>query len=702
MSIRPHESNKDTATKLAKLIDSGSKDERQITELKQKLGLLENDAHRQAPYHAYDEAEDPEDEERVGIWKPRLINGQEFYVRDSRYVNEFPGWAKVQRIPPKSDKLRICFLGESAARGFLYDPGYTPAAVLENILNLNSDPDVSKSEVIDFARNNCNMKELRKIFSSCFALNPDAIVIFAGNNWQMDIVLSDDDCREMIKVIERKTGFKDLKKILEKKYIDLTANFMKYIADLSKAHNIPVVFIIPEYNVLGWRSNEIEKRLLFPDEESTKWFQLKMEAGQAMAQGDMGKVESLSEEMIALNETNPYPYELLAQCKLKNNLFKDAVKYLRSAHDTTIFQLTHCSGIISITRETLLESANRYDIPVVDLRGLFNKYDEGIQPGNNLFLDHCHLSAEGIKIAMTQTAKCLLSRITGRDIALNESKIREIAPGNDVSGNAHFFAAIYNAHWGRSYEIVYYHCLKALESSKTIEKAMINYTSMASSHIHWTISKDFEEIADMGILSHYYLTQPQGKEGMDIILVEAMTQALHTVGIDIKDKIDRLRKEKYGFINGKIDLLESYYHRTGTMPILKEANYYYQAFDIQSRFFLVTGNEHQISLNLACRVPIKNPGEQRLKLMVNKELISHLSVQEKWVTHTVKIPGEVLIDGINIIVIQWPVVNWRRNPGRNEYQSSFDFLMRRMKPVFGEIHMFRALKGFREIGSIKR
>ena len=690
MSIRPPESNKDTASQLAKLIMSGSKDERYIIELKQKLGLLDNEPDTQDPYTTYYEREDPDDEDGVGIWKLELINGQEFYVRDPEYVNEYPEWAKVHRIPPKGNNPRICLLGESAARGFLYAPGYTPAGVLENILNLNSDPEVPKCEVIDLARNNCNLKELTKIFSSCFALHPDAIVIFAGNNWRMDIVISEDDSREMIKTVESKPGFKDLRRILENKYKDLTLNFMKYISDLSKAHHIPVLFIIPEYNLLGWRSNEIEKRLLFPGEESSKWFQLKMEVEQSIVQGDLEKVEFLCEEMIALNETNPYPYELLAQCKLKNNLLKDAVRYLRSAHDTMLFQLTHSAGIISITQRTILESANHYDIPVVDLRDIFNNDDEGKYPGNDLFLDHCHLTAEGIKIAMTHTAKYLLSRITGRDIPLNESGIREINPDKEVSGNAHFFAAIYNAHWGRSYDMVYYHCLKALELSKTLEKAMINYTAMATSHIPWTISKDFEKIAGTGILSHYYLAQHQGKEVMDITLVEAMTQALSTAGIDIKDKIARLRKEKYGFINGKIDLLESCYHRTCTMLVLKEANYYYQAFDIQSRFFLVTGKGPQIMLDLACRVPIKNPGEQRLKLMVNNELISHLPVQEKWVTHTVEIPGEIFVDGINIVVIQWPVVNCWQNPGKKEYESSVDFLMKRMKPVFGEIHMFRA------------
>lgn len=700
MSIRTQEESKAAAAKLADLIMSGSPEKEQIVELKQELGLFNNERNIRESYPLSDEEEtnDGDEEERVGIWTLELINGQEFYIRDSKYVNEYPEWAKVHRLPPKGDKRRICFLGESVARGFLYDPRYTPAEVLEQILNLAPvlPPGVSRGElgagmeVIDLARNNCTMKVLTRTISSCFALHPDAVVIFAGNNWQMDIVLSDDDCREMIEAMAGKARFKALRKIIEGKYIDLVSNFMQYISGLSRAHHIPFVVIIPEYNLLEWRSSEIERRLLFPGEEASKWFRVRMEAETAMDQDNLERVESLCGEMIAVNETNPYCYELLAQCKLKKNLFKEAVKYLRLAHDTTIFQPAHNAGILAVTQETLLKLAHRYHIPVVDIPKIFNQYEEGMQPGHRLFMDFCHLTAEGIKIAMTHTAKCLLSRLAGRNIPLDESKISEINPDSQTVRNAHFFAAIYNAHWGRSYDVVYYHCLKALEFPGTTAKVMINYSYMASRRIPWILSKDFAELAGTGILSHYYLAQPQGQEMMDLVLVEAMTNALRTVDIDIKEKIDRLRKEQHGFINGKINLLESYYHWTYSIDKLKQTSYYYQGFDPQSRFFLVTGKVPRVSLNLTCRVPIKDAGEAWIKLIVNKKLVAKLPVQEKWGSHVIKIPGEVLIDGINTIVIQWPIINHWPKLKRKKHESLFDFLVRKMRPIYGEIHNFWA------------
>lgn len=692
MSIRPHEKNRQAAAELADLIMSGSEDKEKITRLKQELGLYDNDSDIREFYTDFYEEDDPDDVERFGIWKLELINGQEYYVRDPKLTSEYTLWAKVPRIPPKGSKRRICFLGESVARGFLYSPQNTPAVVLEKILNIN--PDSPGSEVIDLSRTDCSMRELAKLVHSCFALNPDAVVIFAGNNWHadIDIDLCDDDYRDMIKVIENKSKFKELKRILEDKYIDLISNFIKNISDLSRAHGVPFIVIIPEFNLIDWHSNEKEKRLLFPQEEAGKWFHLKLEADQAMAQGDLEKVESICKKMIDLNEANPYCYEQIGQCKLKRNLLEDAVKYFRLAHDTTIFQLSHNPGILSVTQDTLLRLTHRYSIPVVDLVDIFNRYDEGMQPGRQLFLDYCHLSARGINIAMIHAAKCILLQLTGRDIPLDESKIREIAPDAREVGVAHVFAAIHNAHWGQSHDIVYYHCLKALESSDVIGDLMINYTSMANRHVPWVICEEFKKLEDAMIWCSYSLAQPEGQEILDIILVDAMTRALSTKGIDIKNKIDSLRKKEHGFINGKINLLESYYHQTFAKETGKHSRNYYQAFDVRSRFFLITGKDPRVLFQLTCRLPAKNSEDQWLELLVNNAFISNLSVSEEWSTHTIKIPQEVFIDGINTIIIQWPVINGWQKMERKKNETFRDLFIRRAMPIFGEIHMFWALK----------
>lgn len=706
MNTRPNKESKKIAEELANLIMAGSRDNNnesnnyndydseQITRLKRELGLSVHTADTLESYGDFyeDEEDEPGVEERVGIWKLEVINGQEYYVRDPKFDSEFALWARVPRIPPKSNKRRICFLGESVARGFLFSPRWTPAKVLEQILNLN--PDIPGSEVIDLSRTNSTMRELMQIVTSCVALHPDAVVIFAGNNWSLDIEITDSDLRKMMEVIENTSRFRDLKRLLEEKYIRLVSDFIKYIGDLSAAHGIPFTFIIPEFNLLDWHSNEREKRLLFPRDESGQWYGLLREAQEAADQGHLEQMESLHGQMIALNEANPYSYELLAQCKLKYNRLADAVKYFRLAHDTTIFRMYHIPGILSITQQTLLQDCQRYVIAVVDLPGIFNRYEEDLEPGRRLFLDYCHLTAEGIRIAMTHTARCLLSQLTGREVPLDETRIREITPDAREEGIAHLFAAVHNAHWGQSSDIVYYHCVKALELSREIGDYMSNYASMAVRHTPWVISVEFEKFADAMFANSYSLNQPEGQEVLDTLLVDALIRVLKTIDIDIKDKIDRLRIREHGFINGEINLLESYYHRTCAQELIMKSTYYHQAFDIESRFFLVTAKVPQILLDITCRTPVTpSTGQgQLIKIIINETLVSTLPAGKEWNRHSVKVPAGVLIDGINQIIIQWPMFDGQPEIERRQYESLGDFFRRRSMLVFGEIHMFRALK----------
>src|SRR5262245_21445068 len=44
-------------------------------------------------------------------------------------------WANVQKIPAKGQRQRIVLLGESVARGYLYDPQFNPAMALQAMMN---------------------------------------------------------------------------------------------------------------------------------------------------------------------------------------------------------------------------------------------------------------------------------------------------------------------------------------------------------------------------------------------------------------------------------------------------------------------------------------------------------------------------------------------------------------------------------------
>ncbi|HEX4925140.1 MAG TPA: hypothetical protein VFV50_13690, partial [Bdellovibrionales bacterium] len=112
----------------------------------------------------------------IGIWTKSEVSGE--LKRDHARKMDWPYWADVARIPRKAGRKRIAFVGESAARGYFFDPEYTPAAALEELTGY---------EVLDLARTDLRLSAFEELLSKLPALEPDAIVLYAGNNWQLSM-----------------------------------------------------------------------------------------------------------------------------------------------------------------------------------------------------------------------------------------------------------------------------------------------------------------------------------------------------------------------------------------------------------------------------------------------------------------------------------------------------------------------------------
>jgi hypothetical protein len=703
MENRPPESTKAPAAELARLIVSGSKDKEKIGALKKQLGLDRPAAGVPVSRGSETGTGPTWPGDCVGIWKAQWVKGQKVYTRDSKYQADFGFWANVNHIPPKGGKPRILLLGESVARGFLYDPYFTPASVLQTLLN--SEPGLPGAEVVDLARSNCSMKELTEITTACFALRPDALVVFAGNNWLNAFTLSDTDIEQIREALASGTRFKGMKQILESKYREIAAAYMSHLADLSRAHRVPVVIIIPAFNLVDFHSNYVQRTPCWPRGETAQWLVLKAGAEQAAAEGDSETVETKLRDMISLNEANPLPYELLGRERLRRGLFDEAGEYLQRALDTSIFNLVNDPACISVIGAALREEAGRYHMEMVDLPDILTRCNSGRPPGRELFLDYCHLTVEGIHIAMASAAQCLFSAMAKRDIPFQQLKERAPVPNRDTQGRAHFFAAIHNSHRGQSYDIVHYHCMQAIEESPSTGKLMRSYIDMASRRIPWAFSQSAEELVMSGALAQYFLLlQPTNQRIMDIHLVDAMAAALESKGIHLQNRVNHLREKNHGPLNGRINLLETYYHLTSYKLNPNVNRHYYQAFEPRSTFFLVTAKEADVILHLTCRVPGKKHRGEKISVLLNGNPAAETDAANKWKTSRFRLPKERLMDGINHVVIQWPAqVDYRDHhrptqPG----ESKLEALKRCMYPLYGEIHTFTAVPGnVREAHDVK-
>src|SRR5690349_20233102 len=86
----------------------------------------------------------------VGIWERRTENGKTSFLRRLETMDTWHYWANIGRIEPKGSKLRVLLIGESVARGYIYDPAFNPAMALQMILDEHYGKD--QVEVIDLAR----------------------------------------------------------------------------------------------------------------------------------------------------------------------------------------------------------------------------------------------------------------------------------------------------------------------------------------------------------------------------------------------------------------------------------------------------------------------------------------------------------------------------------------------------------------------
>lgn len=693
MSATAEISKKSISSKLARLIYSNSKDNITMEKMAQQLNPATDKLRTDSPKG------DPDGDNfgnnvMVGVWKQNLENGVASYVRDASKTLEWGYWSQRHEIPPKSCKKRIVMLGESVARGYLYDPYYCPAEVLEKTLN---DSRFVDCEVIDLARTNLELWGLMEVSSQCVHLQPDAIVIFAGNNWLYSIKknFGRSDFSSMISTLE-KDGLKGLQNFLVDKLKALIAKLLSQLSDIAKAQgNIPIIFLIPEFNLIDWKSTLNEKILSsLPNQDLREWVASKDEAEKALASGDFEKACALGERLIEIDISHPSGYEILATAKMKQGLHAEARKHFESARDTSVFSRAFSKPRMhAVIRETLLEEAEKYQLTTVDLPAIFTEQEGGALPGRKLFLDYCHLSEEGIQLAMAAAARQLVSSLCNKEVGLQDFRPEKFRADNDVKAIAYLCAAVHNAHYGQTHDVLDYLCETAVQASPVAIEIMTNFVDFASRRISTTLCKSHEKLVEKEWINQYgggigFLHKREQKI-MDLALVDAMTGALKRAGVDLTQEVKSLRKREHSVNRRKVNLLESFYNITAydTFPGLTPG--YYQSRDVESAFYFVADPGAPVDLKITYRTPHRNSTGDKVKFEINGLQIADFSASDRWVTHTFTIPAAGLVDGINKLIVTWSTAFEFGTNGKS-VEISEDYVLSKLFQVYGEIAQFTA------------
>jgi hypothetical protein len=170
---------------------------------------------------------------------------------------------------------------------------------------------------------------------------------------------------------------------------------------------------------------------------------------------------------------------------------------------------------------------------------------------------------------------------------------------------AHFSAAIYNAHHGQPARIIQYHCTQAVKLSHSVVQTMLDYLDFATRITSSVLCESFHRIIAADTLKQYEggiaLTHPRGKKLLDVQLVDAISEALGLVGVNIKEQVTELRVKEHSVQGEGVDLLNSFYNRAcyddfGADPV--SANF--QVRSTTSQFWFLTDQSETYCFSYAC------------------------------------------------------------------------------------------------------
>ncbi|MBL6449599.1 hypothetical protein JMN32_25030 [Fulvivirga sp. 29W222] len=643
---------KETSNKVAELVYSGAS-----IDLSNELALFIEE--QQEP--ATKSTEPVSRPEKVGRWIKDDISGN--YVKNPEFDSEDDNWSEVEFITPGSeDVYRIVLIGESVARCTHFPHEYCAARVVEKMLS-ESIPG-RKIEVVDLAKEGMRFEQLMEVISESVLLNPDMVIVFAGNNWQPGSSLGTPYNFNMLqKTVGTSGQTQFIKDTLRDSLKSNVNDFKELLTGINAEYNIPVLYVMPEFNLGGFKPARKEYVSHFlPGNKMKIWSEAYDSCLHAEASGGWEEVKKLAGQMMDMDTEHPFAYEMMAKYFEHIGDLRQRREFLEQLKDKALINAigTSAPRRFTVIRELVNDILKESPVTVVDLQEVLKKHShEGI-PGNELFLDYCHLNFRGIHLAMGALASQIAS-ILGVNIDAASMSAIESPVSERVLSITHFQAAIHNYYVGQDTPLLYHHCCEALKHAddelvEAYHKSCILFSKRSSA----VFSDELHFLSEVYPFENFSVFgHPRNKKLMFIELVDAMTKALQVVKkIEIADEIKNIRIQEYKIGKEPVDLLESPYAERSFQEFLCDEDVaYYRAHETRSSFICVADASENIELDVTARIPdfAFCDINSAVKVYVNGDLYETVRVCDEWTNIKISIKREVLGAGVNKLEFVWPV-----------------------------------------------
>lgn len=628
----------------------------------------------------------PAPNRQVGIWEVCAAGNLTEYVR----LKDSPDkalWANVDKIGPKRASRRTVLVGESVARGYLYDPCFNPAVALRNILKNTLGPE--DLEVVDLARSDLLLDGLQQIIQESLMLAPDAIVVFAGNNWSAQTF---EILRPAIARVLGDGGDLATISLLIKRHLrTLTESFTEWLGFFSNREGIPVIILIPEFNLMDWVPAAFPAAPFLRDGRNAEWFTLRKYAEMALRIRDYGRARELAAELRRLDGGVTIAGAWIeAAAKLNSVPSAEARRLLEAARDAEIWRSVQSTPrCFSTIQDALRRTAPAAGLELIDLPKRLEEYSGGL-PDRRLFLDYCHLTSEGINVAMASTVERLLPLVgLSHSGAWRDLTTAACEPSGEVEGDARLLSAIHCAKLGQRFDFVRYHCAAAVKASPRLVEAFGYCLDFQIRRAPNLLCNSFVRLNQTCTPSaaRYLLTHGcEAKEGQ-----KPLRRGLMKAAVSVLDAIDRTIGQRawahlfetHGVTPDGVSLLQQAYSEEGICSEAQPVDFH-RSNQVESKFIVICREQSPLELRMTCRLP-EVDGEVRID--VNGKSAGSVQATRQWTTFRLRVDAEATTAGENSVTIHWPVPPTLGEGGlarlRDSLECGFGW---ELSPVLGEIH----------------
>ena len=661
----------------------------------------------------------------ISIWQPRREDGGTVWVRPE------PGpfgdhYAVRRELRPKRAELplRVALFGESVAAGYLYAPHLTPAGVLA--AQLQAAGGAENFEVIDLARTDETLAGLLATVRASLQVNPDVLVLFAGNNWnlletpEVSPYAPSVAARQEYAAALRAEGLAGPLRLARERLRQAVEAVYGEIALLARTVGIPVVVVIPEVNLDDWENRQPVPWL--PGDGVARWYALYGEAAAALERGEPAVLERAERAARAMLDLDgglcPTPWRLLARARQALGDLKGAAAAARAEVDAARYPTLAFLGAPQATAEVraLLAGMVRQHgfsgFIGVDLPAVFAGHTGSPLPGRRLFLDYCHLTAEGMRVAMAAVAATVLD-LSGLvesppdwRTLLAQSPGPAVAP--EAEATARLGAAIHGAHRllavGPKPGFLAPWCAAALDASPGIAGTLLDLVEARSAPCPAVLTAAQQRNA----ASPYRLLLQHGWQWdhLDAEVIAALRTALAARGRpdEVDAEIDRRLLAFRALGDEGIDLahppfflwepLERFYPEVMSFADLAAPAYLRCPWPATA-FALLTRGDCDVELDLTLRLP-PPPGTSggrsgEVAVAANGREIGSVAAGERWTRARLRVAREALHPGLNRLTLAWPPPPPAGDDPLAAVADRLDLgIAADLHPVFGEIFALRA------------